>query len=500
MTTKGKKPVKQTPASNAKASPVKNSAHKAKKREQPPVPETAVTPVEEAAPASRQPRGKQTAKAPTPAKSTKREKPTKTSPTLETPSPEASVPEVQAVVVPAPDVTPVQDAPPAESTGKGKKREKPTAESNVTSADGAITSDRFRIGCAIWAYDGWADGFFPKGTPKDKRLNAYAQRLTAVEINSTFYAVPAVPIIKRWAEEVPDDFRFCPKFPKAISHTAQLVNVDAQTATFIGTMRVLGSKLGPLMLQLPPSFGPLRLPILQKYLQSLPTDLEIAVEVRHPDWFTEANAAKLDTVLAEVKAARVVFDVRPAHESPDPNSAQEKKPDVPLVAVATQAYVVVRYIASPVPAENKPYIDEWIPRLADWLNEGRRVYFFVHCPVEERSPEFAREIYQRLSKAVALPALPWDAIEAPPVYTQPAIVSLPEAAPEPTEPAQEDVLDLAQPIVEAAIEPTPESAPPRKPKKVTRKPSKAADEAEKAPSDEADQADKPDKPVQLTLF
>src|SRR5258708_7556311 len=142
------------------------------------------------------------------------------------------------------------------------------------------------VGCAVWAYDGWANSFFPPGLPKDERLAAYARRLSAVECNSTFYAVPTLSTVKNWAAQTPETFRFSPKFPRAITHTAQLRNVAAQTASFIGVMRLLGPRLGPLMLQLPPSFGPNRLSILRDYLDNLPEDIQIPVEVRHPGLFT----------------------------------------------------------------------------------------------------------------------------------------------------------------------------------------------------------------------
>src|SRR5260370_37451227 len=109
-------------------------------------------------------------------------------------------------------------------------------------------------GCAVGAYDGWAKSFFPPGLPKDERLKAYSRRLTAVECNSTFYAVPSVATVKNWAEQTPDYFRFSPKFPTAITHTAQLKNVTAQPASFIGTVRVIGSRLVPVVLPLPPAF------------------------------------------------------------------------------------------------------------------------------------------------------------------------------------------------------------------------------------------------------
>jgi uncharacterized protein YecE (DUF72 family) len=258
------------------------------------------------------------------------------------------------------------------------------------------------IGCAVWAYDGWAGNFFPTGLPKDERLKAYSQRLTAVECNSTFYASPTLATVKGWAEQTPETFKFSPKFPRAITHTAQLKNVAAQTASFIGVVRILGPRLGPLMLQLPPSFAPTRLPNLRDYLESLPKDIQVSVEVRHQDWFTESNGKKLDDMLATVGASRVVFDVRPAHESesPDADAAKDRKPSVPLITDTLQKYVVVRFISSPVAEENEPYINEWIPRLIQWLKEDRDIYFYVHCPVEDSSPFTARDIYHRLAAAL----------------------------------------------------------------------------------------------------
>ncbi len=277
------------------------------------------------------------------------------------------------------------------------------------------------IGCAVWAHDDFKNSFYPAGTPNNERLRAYAERLTAVELNSSFYAVPPVTTIRKWVEETPETFRFSPKFPKTITHTAQLRNVDEQARAFIGNMREFGTRLGPLMLQLPPSFSPKRLPLLAEFLASMPRDLQIAVEVRHAEFFTEPGESALREVLVAGNAGRVLMDSRPAltSESPDAESAQERKPDVPLVTDPVQRYALVRYISSPVPEENEPYWDEWVPRLARWIDAGRDVYFYVHCPDERRSPGFAREVYARV-RAVRpnLPSLPWESVtieeDAPP--------------------------------------------------------------------------------------
>jgi uncharacterized protein YecE (DUF72 family) len=276
----------------------------------------------------------------------------------------------------------------------------------------------FYIGCAVWAHDDWAGNFYPVGTAAADRLPSYARRLTAVELNSSFYAVPPVPTVKKWAAETPESFRFSPKFPKSITHTAQLKNVDAQARTFIGTMRVLGPRLGPLMLQLPPSFGPSRIPALAQFLEGLPEGNPIAVEVRHPDFFTPEGEAELSDVLGAYKVGRVLFDSRPAHDSdsPDADDAKERKPNVPLVTDPIHpGFALVRYISSPVEAENYPFWTEWTARIAEWVDAGRDIYFYVHCPVEVHSPQFAREFYGRVRQLrPTLPPLPWDDIDLAP--------------------------------------------------------------------------------------
>ncbi|MHB8624972.1 MAG: DUF72 domain-containing protein [Aggregatilineales bacterium] len=270
------------------------------------------------------------------------------------------------------------------------------------------------VGCAVWAHDDWADNFFPAGLPQADRLTHYARRLTCVEANTTFYRVPEVPTVKKWAAETPESFRFCPKFPKTITHTSLLKDVNAQAQAFMGTMRLLGGRLGPLLLQLPPEFAPRKLPTLARFLESLPHDLPIVVEVRHPDFFTPEAEAELQSCLLLSGAGRAIMDSRPAFasESPDAQSVQERKPHVPLVTDPVQQFALVRYISSPVEAENAPYFTEWAARVIEWLDAGRDVYFCVHCPVERHSPGLARAFYRLVrTRRPKLPPLPWDDVD-----------------------------------------------------------------------------------------
>lgn len=276
-------------------------------------------------------------------------------------------------------------------------------------------------GCAIWAYEGWTGDFYPTGTPKDSRLRAYAERLTTVEGNTTFYALPTGQTAARWASDTPEHFQFCLKFPKIISHERSLIEVSDPTHAFLNTTRILGPRRGPYMLQLPPRFGPRALPDLRRFLDGLPRDVEVAVEVRHRAWFEPQQLQSLNQALTEAGVGRVAFDSRPVYNSASPEAirAQEKKPDVPLVTEAVGDFVLVRYISSPIREENEVYLSDWVGRVAKWLREGKRVYFFAHCPVEALSPHIAREFYHRV-RAVQpdLAPLPWDLLNSDPQLPQ----------------------------------------------------------------------------------
>src|SRR5258708_3498652 len=162
----------------------------------------------------------------------------------------------------------------------------------------AIRSEAvFYIGCPIWSYKEWVGSFFPPRTPPGDFLRLYSHKLTAVEGNTTFYAVPNTEVIARWRAETPPEFRFCPKIPRDISHSPALEATRGATLAFIERMSGLGERLGPIFLQLPPAFGPANLKHLETWLAFWPTEVRLAVEVRHPAFFEKEYAAALNTLL-----------------------------------------------------------------------------------------------------------------------------------------------------------------------------------------------------------
>lgn len=267
------------------------------------------------------------------------------------------------------------------------------------------------IGCPMWGYKEWVGTFFPAHTPSSDFLRLYSRKLNAVEGNTVFYALPSTETIARWRQETPLTFRICPKVPRSISHGAQLENSRDETLLFVDRMRELETRLGPIFLQLPPSFGPAHLPQLEAFLNSWPTDVRLAVEVRHADFYAEHHAGNLNTLLSQHKVARVMMDTRPIRTGSTKEQqilqARERKPNLPLQIAVTTDFLFLRYIGHPRMEVNEPLLDTWAQQIGQWLKQGMVAYVFCHCPFEKHSPEICAALYHRVSALVPLPPLAW---------------------------------------------------------------------------------------------
>src|SRR5512143_1845693 len=277
----------------------------------------------------------------------------------------------------------------------------------------------FNIGSAVWAHKGWIGNFLPKGTKEF--LREYSRRLTAVEGNTTFYATPSIETVLKWKEDTPDNFRFSPKLPRSVSHAGQLMPHLNEAKRFIEFMQPLGSRLGPLFLQLPPRYSPKLINDLKKFLAAWPRGVMLAVEVRHIDWFSEPYHTELTALLRENDMAKVLIDTRPIRDMAGAKiedgqvqalfeQAQERKPDVPLLPDRTASFAFVRFIGHPQLDLNFALLDEWAGRLAGWLQEGVDMFAFCQCPDEAQSPLICRELHRRVSVRIKIDPLPWDAV------------------------------------------------------------------------------------------
>ncbi len=276
----------------------------------------------------------------------------------------------------------------------------------------------FFIGCAVWAYKGWLGELFPPGTRPADFLHLYSRRFTTVEGNTTFYAIPNQETVARWATDTPPGFEFCLKLPRDITHNQQLQPHIPDAEKFIERMRPLGKRLGPIFAQLPPSYAPTLIDDLTAFLSAWPhTEIPLALEVRHRDWFKEPHASNLTALLEKLGVGRVLLDTRPIYTGDDDPQleSERRKPKLPVQFSITAPFSLIRFISHPNLEINQPFMAEWVTQIQQWLQQGKRIYFFVHCPVEERSPNTARYFQKLLEQSgVKVPPLPWDNLNSPP--------------------------------------------------------------------------------------
>ncbi|HEX7044597.1 MAG TPA: DUF72 domain-containing protein [Burkholderiales bacterium] len=135
-------------------------------------------------------------------------------------------------------------------------------------------------------YKEWCGRFYPEKLPGDRMLHYYAERLPTVEINNTFYRMPAESMLARWAAEVPPGFTFTLKAPRRITHEKRLADAGADIAEFVRRAAALGDRLGVILLQLPP-FLKKDLGRLERFLDVLPQGTRAAFEFRHTSWHSE---------------------------------------------------------------------------------------------------------------------------------------------------------------------------------------------------------------------
>lgn len=259
-----------------------------------------------------------------------------------------------------------------------------------------------KLGLAMWSHNQWQQSLYGKGTPQAERLARYAEVFNTVEGNTSFYATPSANSVSNWRDAVGEDFRFTFKLPQEITHKLQLRHCDDELEQFLQVMSPLFAKTGLWKIQLPGYFGPEALGSLDAFLGKLPTELPLGVEVRHPAFFAKGEAERqLNRLLLQRSVNRIIMDTRPVFAAP-PNSAavidaHEKKPKVPVHAIATGRYPTVRFIGHPELEANQGFFKPWLDKLCQWLEEERQPYLFIHTPDNAQAPELAISLQRLLS-------------------------------------------------------------------------------------------------------
>ncbi len=259
----------------------------------------------------------------------------------------------------------------------------------------------------MWGFRAWLGEVYRSDARPGDFLKQYANCFSCVEGNTTFYQIPSAEIVARWRDETPESFRFCFKLPRAITHDAGLVGTAGATREFLTRMAPLGARLGPFMIQLPPSFGSSQLMVLERFLSELPAEFSYAVELRNRALFQHPRLAdSARQLLSEARCNWVHLDTRSLRSGPQDHpairGARHPKPDLPIEPSVTADEPIVRFIAHPEAAYNEAGLEAWAQVLADWARHGARPYFFVHCPDDTYAPGIARCAHSAFSKRIPM--------------------------------------------------------------------------------------------------
>jgi len=182
---------------------------------------------------------------------------------------------------------------------------------------------RLSVGTSGFSYKEWLGKFYPEKLPADQMLRYYAGHFDTVEINNTFYRMPAESMLERWAAEVPPDFEFTLKAPRRITHEKRLREAQEDVAEFCRRASALGGRLAVLLFQLPP-FIKKDLPRLRDFLVALPAATRAAFEFRNDSW-------QDDAVYAALRERGAMLCVTDTDEG-----------DTPFVATAGRGYLRLR--------------------------------------------------------------------------------------------------------------------------------------------------------------
>jgi uncharacterized protein YecE (DUF72 family) len=167
-----------------------------------------------------------------------------------------------------------------------------------------------RLGTSSFTAEGWEKTFYPKGTQARDYLSYYATQFDTLEVDATYYRIPAASTVKGWYAKTPENFLFALKTPQEITHERVMVDADSTMTEFLRVTESLGEKLGVILLQFPyfnkKAFaGPAEfLARLKVFLEKLPTDRRFAVEVRNKYWL----GSPLYDLLRKHNAALALID------------------------------------------------------------------------------------------------------------------------------------------------------------------------------------------------
>jgi uncharacterized protein YecE (DUF72 family) len=269
-----------------------------------------------------------------------------------------------------------------------------------------IGSTDIRLGCQGWTEADWQGPFYPASSKAADRLGSYASCFDFVEIDSSFYAIPALGTVDRWRAETPPGFRFAAKVPQSITHDPDPRNRlprrplqgegwQAQLELFAEAMRLLGDKLIALVVQLPPQWHwqPERLGVLETFLDALPGDLRWAMEFRHRGWLN-------DDVMQLLRERSIAFIMQDLYYMP--RNFEVTTPELAYIRLQGRRKEIERM--DEVQIHRDEALDFWSEAVRQLIKRKvKRVIVAANNHYQGFSPATIAALQQRLGLPVSVP-------------------------------------------------------------------------------------------------
>lgn len=245
------------------------------------------------------------------------------------------------------------------------------------------TSPKLYIGLTQWSRPEWIGTFYPKGTKNTEELPLYSEHFNAIELNATHYRIPTPEQVKLWHDRVrSDDFHFCPKFSKLITHQGPL-KVETKsnlTDSFIASIAEFGNKLGPSFIQLSDYVNISQKETILSYLGSLPKDFKLFIETRHESWYADQQTiSAFANDLQHLGMGWVITDT--------PGRRDVLHMQLPL------PHAFIRFVCEDANEIDLFRVQQWKMKLTEWFSNGLETcHFFLHIRNKKKTVEFATYI------------------------------------------------------------------------------------------------------------
>lgn len=242
--------------------------------------------------------------------------------------------------------------------------------------------ENISVGAAKWTKSEMK-GFYPKGT-KDE-LKHYSTQFNSIELNGTFYGMPAPEQILTWKDKTPANFKFFPKITSTISHYRRLIDVTDHVTQFATSILNFEEKLGMAFLQLHDNYQPKDYSRLEKFVKEWPEEVPLAIELRNTEWYHNREIFNTTCELFEkYQITHIVVDTPGRRDM--------------LHMRLTTPDTFIRFVAAGTEADFTR-LDEWVQRLTVWKNEGlQNIYFFVHQGFEKEAPLLSAYLIRKMNE------------------------------------------------------------------------------------------------------